>query len=173
MSITKETTARNPSVGADGGQPSKTHTLSIAETEEEFNENFVESQGFFRRLQRTQDPDFLNTVHNQKSGEPGLGTGSCRDGALEGAAGSDSGGGGKAGHTPGSPLGGQPHRTGHCPGPSRPEQPAHPASERKSRTADGGIWHRLREQSQTRRSADYPPICGPKCAARRCATMRR
>ena len=62
MSITKETTARNPSVGADGGQPSKTHTLSIAETEEEFNENFVESQEFFRRLQRAQDPDFLNTV---------------------------------------------------------------------------------------------------------------
>ena len=51
MSITKETTARNPSVGADGGQPSKTHTLSIAETEEEFNENFVESQEFFQKLQ--------------------------------------------------------------------------------------------------------------------------
>ena len=32
MSITKETTARNPSVGADGGQPSKTYTPISAET---------------------------------------------------------------------------------------------------------------------------------------------
>ena len=44
----------------EGSRPK--HTLSIAETEEEFNENFVESQEFFRRLQRAQDPDFLNTV---------------------------------------------------------------------------------------------------------------
>ena len=62
MSITKETTARNPSVGADGGQPSKTHTLSIAETDAEFNENFSDSPDFFQKLQRAQDPDFLNTV---------------------------------------------------------------------------------------------------------------
>ena len=58
----KETTARNPSVGADGGQPSKTHTLSIAETDAEFNENFSDSPDFFQKLQRAQDPDFLNTV---------------------------------------------------------------------------------------------------------------
>ena len=62
MSETKETTARNPSVGADGGQPSKTHTLSIAETDAEFNENFSDSPDFFQKLQRAQDPDFLNTV---------------------------------------------------------------------------------------------------------------
>ena len=62
MSITKETTARNPSVGADGGQSSKTHTLSIAETDAEFNENFSDSPDFFQKLQRAQDPDFLNTV---------------------------------------------------------------------------------------------------------------
>lgn len=62
MSITKETTARNQSVGADGGQPSKTHTLSIAETDAEFNENFSDSPDFFQKLQRAQDPDFLNTV---------------------------------------------------------------------------------------------------------------
>ena len=51
-----------PSVGADGGQSSKTYTPSIAETEDEFNENFAESQDFFQKLQRAQDPDFLNTV---------------------------------------------------------------------------------------------------------------
>ena len=62
MSITKETTARNPSVGADGGQSSKTHTLTIAETDAEFNENFSDSPDFFQKLQRAQDPDFLNTV---------------------------------------------------------------------------------------------------------------
>ena len=81
MSITKETTARNPSVGADGGQPSKTHTLSIAETEEEFNENFVESQEFFRRLQRAQDPDFLNTVSYNELMEETL---PCRKAVIEG-----------------------------------------------------------------------------------------
>ena len=32
MSKAKETTARNPSVGADGGQPSKTYTPISAET---------------------------------------------------------------------------------------------------------------------------------------------
>ena len=62
MSKAKETTALSPSVGADGGQPSKTYTLSIAETDAEFNENFAESQEFFQKLQRAQDPDFLNTV---------------------------------------------------------------------------------------------------------------
>ena len=62
MSITKETTALSPSVGADGGQPSKTYTLSIAETDAEFNENFSDSPDFFQKLQRAQDPDFLNTV---------------------------------------------------------------------------------------------------------------
>ncbi len=57
MSKTKETTARNPSVGADGGQPSKMYTLSIAETEDEFNENFSESQDFFHKLQRAKVSD--------------------------------------------------------------------------------------------------------------------
>ena len=47
MSKAKETTALNPSVGADGGQPSKTYTPSIAETDAEFNENFSHSQDFF------------------------------------------------------------------------------------------------------------------------------
>ena len=58
----KETTALSPSVGADGGQSSKTYTPSIAETDAEFNENFSDSPDFFRKLQRAQDPDFLNTV---------------------------------------------------------------------------------------------------------------
>ena len=62
MSKAKETTARNPSVGADGGQSSKTYTLSIAETDAEFNDNFSDSPDFFQKLQRAQDPDFLNTV---------------------------------------------------------------------------------------------------------------
>ena len=62
MSKAKETTALSPSVGADGGQPSKTYTLSIAETDAEFNENFSDSPDFFQKLQRAQDPDFLNTV---------------------------------------------------------------------------------------------------------------
>ncbi len=62
MSKAKETTALNPSVGADGGQPSKTYTLSIAETDAEFNENFSDSPDFFQKLQRAQDLDFLNTV---------------------------------------------------------------------------------------------------------------
>ena len=352
MPKAKETTARNPSVGADGGQSSKTHTLIVAEPEEEFNENFVETQEFFRKLQRAQDPDFLNTVsynelmeetlpsrravidgllgtgvyllagapkigksflvaqiayrvstgtelwgyrvhggtvlylaleddkkrlqermarmfgvegcdnlhfathagqvgqnldkqlknfltehpdsvlvivdtlqkvremttegysyasdydvitslhpagsshpeaacrgqlrddfrhhrpfgrfgwghadeegkphrshshsgtgepgsagtetvHNQESGESGLGTGPRRDGALEGTAGPNFGGGGKAGHGSGSLLGGHPHRTGNRPGASGPEQSAHPTSERKGGTAAGGIRHRL------------------------------
>ena len=73
MSITKETTARNPSVGADGGQPSKTHTLSIAETDAEFNENFSDSPDFFQKLQRAQDPDFLNTVSYNELMEETLG----------------------------------------------------------------------------------------------------
>ena len=62
MSKAKETTALSPSVGADGGQPSKTYTLSIAVTDAEFNENFSDSPDFFRKLQRVHDPDFLNTV---------------------------------------------------------------------------------------------------------------
>ena len=62
MSKAKETTALSPSVGADGGQPSKTYTLSIAETDAEFNENFSDSPDFFQKLQRAQDPDFLNTI---------------------------------------------------------------------------------------------------------------
>ena len=48
---------RSPSVGADGGQPSKTHTFSIAETDAEFNENFSDSQDFFQKLQRAKVPD--------------------------------------------------------------------------------------------------------------------
>ena len=64
MSKTKETTALSPSVGADGGQPSKTYTLSIAETEEEFNENFSPSRDFFRKPQWDQG---LNT---QADGQP-------------------------------------------------------------------------------------------------------
>lgn len=62
MSKAKETTALSPSVGADGGQSSKTYTSSIAETDAEFNENFSDSPDFFQKLQRAQDPDFLNTV---------------------------------------------------------------------------------------------------------------
>ena len=52
--LTKETTARNPSVGADGGQSSKIYTSSIAETDAEFNENFSDSPDFFQKLQRAQ-----------------------------------------------------------------------------------------------------------------------
>ena len=62
MSKAKETTALSPSVGADGGQPSKTYTPSIAETDAEFNDDFSDSPDFFQKLQRAQDPDFLNTV---------------------------------------------------------------------------------------------------------------
>ena len=58
MAKTKETTARNPSVGADGGQPSKTYTPSIAGTKEKYNENFSPSRGFFRKPQWDQG---LNT----------------------------------------------------------------------------------------------------------------
>lgn len=81
MSITKETTARNPSVGADGGQPSKTYTLSIAETDAEFNENFSDSPDFFQKLQRAQDPDFLNTVSYNELMEEAL---PCRRAVIEG-----------------------------------------------------------------------------------------
>ena len=44
----------------EGSRPK--HTFSIAETDAEFNENFSDYQDFFRKLQRAQDPDFLNTV---------------------------------------------------------------------------------------------------------------
>ncbi len=59
MPKTKETTARNPSVGADGGQPSKTYTSTITETKAQCKENFAESQEFFRKFQRTREPDCL------------------------------------------------------------------------------------------------------------------
>ena len=64
MSKAKETTALGPSVGADGGQSSKTYTPSIAGTEEKFNENFLPSQDFFRKPQWDQG---LNT---QADGQP-------------------------------------------------------------------------------------------------------
>lgn len=81
MSKAKETTARNPSVGADGGQSSKTYTPSIAETGAEFNENFSDSPDFFQKLQRAQDPDFLNTVSYNELMEETL---PCRKAVIEG-----------------------------------------------------------------------------------------
>ena len=81
MSKAKETTALSPSVGADGGQPSKTYTPSIAETDAEFNENFSDSPDFFRKLQRAQDPDFLNTVSYNELMEESL---PCRRAVIEG-----------------------------------------------------------------------------------------
>ena len=81
MSKAKETTALSPSVGADGGQPSKTYTLSIAETDAEFNENFSDSPDFFQKLQRAQDPDFLNTVSYNELMEETL---PCRKAVIEG-----------------------------------------------------------------------------------------
>ena len=80
MSKAKETTALSPSVGADGGQPSKTYTLSIAETDAEFNENFSDSPDFFQKLQRAQDPDFLNTVSYNELMEESL---PCRRAVID------------------------------------------------------------------------------------------
>ena len=77
MSKAKETTARNPSVGADGGQPSKTYTLTITETKAQCKENFAESQNFFRKLQHTREPDCINPAFcGERRGES-----SPRDGA--------------------------------------------------------------------------------------------
>ena len=81
MSKAKETTTLNPSVGADGGQSSKTYTPSIAETDAEFNENFSDSPDFFQKLQRAQDPDFLNTVSYNELMEETL---PCRKAVIEG-----------------------------------------------------------------------------------------
>ena len=64
MSKAKVTTALSPSVGADGGQSSKTYTPSIAGTKEKFNENFSPSRDFFRKPQWDQG---LNT---QEDGQP-------------------------------------------------------------------------------------------------------
>lgn len=50
MAKPKETTAPNPSVGADGGQSSKTYIFTIAETEAECNENFAQSQAFSQMI---------------------------------------------------------------------------------------------------------------------------
>ena len=75
-----ETTAQTPSVGADGGQSSKTYTFSIAETDAEFNENFSDSPDFFQKLQRTQDPDFLNTVSYNELMEESL---PCRRAVID------------------------------------------------------------------------------------------
>ena len=60
MPKTKETTARNPSVGADGGQPSKTHTSTITETKAQCKENFAEPWYISCKLQWTREPDCLN-----------------------------------------------------------------------------------------------------------------
>ena len=60
MSKAKETTARNPSVGADGGQPSKTYTPTITETEAKCKENFAEPWYISCKLQWTREPDCLN-----------------------------------------------------------------------------------------------------------------
>ena len=64
MSKEKETTALSPSVGADGGQPSKTYTSIITEKEEEFNENFSHSQDFFRK------PQWDRGQNTQADGQP-------------------------------------------------------------------------------------------------------
>ena len=64
MSKAKETTALNPSVGADGGQSSKTYTPSIAGTEEKFNENFLPFQDFFRK------PQWDRGLNTQADGQP-------------------------------------------------------------------------------------------------------
>ena len=62
----KETTVLGSSVGADAGQPSKAYTTMyspiITTISSECNEDLCDDQEFMRRLQRAQDPTFLNTV---------------------------------------------------------------------------------------------------------------
>ena len=62
----KETTALGSSVGADAGQPSQMYTTMydpiVPDIPDECNEDFEDTADFMRRLQRAQDPTFLNTV---------------------------------------------------------------------------------------------------------------
>ena len=62
----KETTALGSSVGADAGQPSQMYTTMydpiVPDIPDECNEDFEDTADFMRKLQRDQDPTFLNTV---------------------------------------------------------------------------------------------------------------
>ena len=58
MKGTKEMTARNPSVGAESGQPIQKTTLSISEDDSEFKEKMRRLQ----LVQRMSDPNYLPTI---------------------------------------------------------------------------------------------------------------
>ena len=67
MPETKEKTALDPSVGADGGQSSHNHNLSISASDEKSNENFSEDDEksvdeMFRDLQKLTNPAYLPAV---------------------------------------------------------------------------------------------------------------
>lgn len=59
MNEEKEMTALNASVGADAGQSLKTTDSTIADSDADFNDYFLEQQ---RLLQRMMDPSYLKTI---------------------------------------------------------------------------------------------------------------
>lgn len=62
MSVIEKTTAPNPSVGADEGQPSKMNTSIISDFYGENNGLDAELQAYFREQQQRNDPAYLPTV---------------------------------------------------------------------------------------------------------------
>ena len=65
MTETKETTAPNPSVGADGEQPIPETNQSIPDSAGDYNPAELDMDNYFREIERMSDPSYLPTVTMQ------------------------------------------------------------------------------------------------------------
>ena len=62
MTETKETTVPNPSVGADGEQPISETSVSIPDAAGNYNPAELDTENYFREMERMTDPAYLHTV---------------------------------------------------------------------------------------------------------------
>lgn len=62
MTETKETTVPNPSVGADGEQPISETSVSIPDAAGNYNPAELDTENYFREMDRMTDPAYLHTV---------------------------------------------------------------------------------------------------------------
>ena len=62
MTEKKETTVPNPSVGADGEQPISETSVSIPDAAGNYNPAALDTENYFREMDRMTDPAYLHTV---------------------------------------------------------------------------------------------------------------
>jgi len=62
LTETKETTVPNPSVGADGEQPISETSVSIPDAAGNYNPAELDTENYFREMDRMTDPAYLHTV---------------------------------------------------------------------------------------------------------------